>query len=454
MVSMLSCIKRILLPFILFFIVDGKASAQREMTLAECIRTAVANSNTITKSLNSIEIQNSTIKSKYGALMPSLSFSSGWTRTNQVLSPGIFYIGGVPINTPGRDTTTDNFNMMLRTDVILFNGFSNYESINYAKLTKRSLQYQLEDLKRDIIIKVITDYITVLKNQQFLKINLATLEDSKAQLEKIKVLVDVGKRSTVDIYRQDADVAEKELLVEQARNNLNKSMSDLVFDMNLPQEATYSIKDDNIRTDLELDEMQQYLRKNSNVGTLVQAAYENRYDYKAAQNTIELNRANIEINRSLLLFPTLSGFSSYNVSGDKLSKINDQRTFTVGLTLSYPIFQGFQMQTLKEQAEINLRSAKADLEQIKSQISLEITKAVLDLNSYVKQIEISQRNIKAVEQEKLAAEEQYRVGIGTLLDVQIALTRYNNALLDRANSVYNFILAQKLLEYYQGLINY
>jgi outer membrane protein len=440
---------------LLFLLLTSRQGfSQRELTLEECIRIALANSHTIEKSQNSVEAQSSVIKSKYGALLPTLSFNTGWTRTNQVYQPGTIFVGGIPIVTGGRDTTTDNFNLQLRTDVLLFNGFSNYESIDYAKLTRRSLQYQLEDLRRDIVIKVITDYITVLKNQQVLTINTATLEDSKAQLERVKVFVEVGKRAVVDIYRQDADVAQKELLVEQAKNSLNKSISDLVFDMNLSQDAAYTIRDEKIRTDLGLDEMQHYVAKNSNVGALVQTAYRNRYDYKAAETNIEITRTNVEINRSLLLFPTLSGFSSYSMSGDRINKLNNQRVFTLGLTLSYPIFQGFQTQTLKEQAEVNLRSSKEDLDQIKSQINLEVTKATLDLNSYVKQIEISERSIKATEQEKFAAEEQYKVGIGTLLDVQIALTRYNNALIDKSNSVYNFILAQKVLEYYQGILRY
>ena len=55
---------------------------------------------------------------------------------------------------------------------------------------------------------------------------------------------------------------------------------------------------------------------------------------------------------------------------------------------------------------------------------------------------------------KLLAEESYRVGIGTILDVNTAATNLNNILISKSNVIYDFILAQKQLEYFQGMLKY
>jgi outer membrane protein len=155
-----------------------------------------------------------------------------------------------------------------------------------------------------------------------------------------------------------------------------------------------------------------------------------------------------------LIFPTLAGFGSYSLSGKKIQNIDDSRVFTVGLTLSYPIFQGFSIENQRQQALVNYKSANEDVKLLKDQISLEIKKAMLDLKSLLKQIEITERNIRSAEQDKFSAEESYRVGLGTLLEIQTATTNYNNLLIDKSNLIYNFLLAQKQLEYYQGLLKY
>jgi outer membrane protein len=190
------------------------------------------------------------------------------------------------------------------------------------------------------------------------------------------------------------------------------------------------------------------------VDQLVNTALKNRYDYLYSANNVSIFETNLEITRSSVLFPTLSGFGSYSLSGQNLNKISDSRVFTIGLTLSYPIFQGFSIENQRQQALVNLKSANEDLRLVRDKISLDIKKAVLDLKSLLKQIEITERNIKAAQQDKFLAEESYKVGLGTLLEIQTATTKYNNALIDKSNLIYNFLLAQKQMEYYQGLLKY
>jgi outer membrane protein len=321
-------------------------------------------------------------------------------------------------------------------------------------MTRTKYYTQLEKAKHDIVVKLLADYITVLKNSQIVKINQATLEDAQAQLDKVKIFVEVGKRTMSDIYRQDVIVAQSELAVEQAKNNTNKSIADLAFDANLSLDKTYTVNQNEFPTEYAYETLQNYVDRNSYTEQLVSIAVKNRYDYKSSQQNIEILKGNLELTRNQLLFPTLSGFSSYSLSGDKYSTITDSRVFTVGLTLSYPILQGFSVENQRQQAIINLRMADEDLVQLRSQITLDIKKSILDLRSLLKQIEITDRTLKSAEQDKMMAEESYRVGIGTLLDVNTAALKYNNALIDKSNTIYNFILAQKQLEYYQGLLKY
>lgn len=429
-------------------------SQTTEISLREAIQSAYKNNINIVKTEYSIESQEFNIRESYGNLFPDLTFTSGWTRTNQVTKAGTQNISGFNINVPGRDTTTDNFNLSLRSNVTIFDGLASYDNIDLQKQTQNRLRILLAKYKQDVALQVLSNYITVLKNDQAVVINRATLEDSKAQLEKIKIFVEVGKRTLSDVYKQDVVVAQNELAVEQALNNYNKSIADLAFSANLPMDKEYTIRKDEFITAVSYSSLENYVNVNSNVQTLVNVSLKNRYDYKSTVYNLNIQQKNIDIAQSLLLFPTLTGFGQYSLSGDKFSNLSNSRVFTFGLTLTYPIFQGFSVDKQKQQAIINYRSAEEDIEVLKNQIELDIKKAVLDLKSLLKQIEITDRNLKSAEQDKFLAEESYRIGLVTLLEVNTATTNLNNLLIQKSNLIYNFILAQKTLEYYQGLLKY
>jgi outer membrane protein len=452
-------LKKKFVLFGLLLLISGDVYSQQviQLTLKSAIQNAIRNNVTIIKLQNSLEAQQSTIKAKYGNLLPTLNLNGGWTRTNQVIKGNYITQGGYiqqGIGTSVQNTTQNNYSLGLRADVTLFNGFSNYDDVTAASLTEQNLTLQLEQAKQDLILKVINDYVTVLKNEQLLKINIASLDDSRAQLDKIKQFVEVGNKTLSDVYKQDAVVAQYELAVEQSKNDVDKSIEDLVFDINLPQDKNYTVNPSDFNTDLQQGDLQNYVDKNSNVDILIHNGLNNRYDYKTVVQNLEVLKTNVDITRSSLIFPTISGFTSYNLSGLNVNKIDNNKIFTVGLNFTYPIFEGFQLDNQRQQAEITLRSANEDVSQLKRQINVNIKKALLDLKSLVKQVEITERGIKSSEQDKLMAEESYKVGLVTLLDVQTATTTYNNALINRSNLIFNFLLSQKQLEYYQGLIKY
>lgn len=423
-----------------------------QVSLKEAIEHAYKNDPNITKLENTIELQESNLRANYGNLFPDLKFTTGWSRSNTVINNSFINQNGIPI--PESNETSNNFSLSLRSDVTLFDGMANFDRIELAKQTKVQYQIQLKQLKQDIAVKIINSYITVLKNQQIVVINEATLADSRAQLDRIKIFVEVGRRTLSDVYQQDVIVAQNELLVEQAKNNLNKSISDLAYNANLPLERNYAVNQAEFNTEIAYENLEAYVIQNQNTDNLVRNAFNNRQDIKARIQNLDLLETNIDIARGTQYFPTLSGFGQYSMNGDKIDNVTNQRTFTIGLSLSYPIFQGFQQDYQRQIALINYRSAQEDIKLIKNQTELQIKKAIQDLRSLLKQIEITDRSLLNAQQNKLLAEESYRVGIGTVLDVNTATTNLNNILINKSNLIYDFINAQKTLEYYQGLLSY
>ena len=452
-IKSITFMKKTLVLILFIILTAGTSFSQESYDLNKTVRTALNNSLTISTFNNNISIQELNLKSSYGDLIPSLSFSGNWSKSNTYSKGGIIYQNGLPISTT-LSTTSDNFGVGLSSNVTLFNGFANYDNIELQKQNIASQKLNLEQAKSDIVMGIYQFFFDVLKKEQILKANEDNLAVSRDQLARIKEYVNVGKKTQSEVYKQDVQVAQNEMSVLSSANELSKSKVELLNAMNEDISKTIIVDNSGIFVPTQLSELQSVLSRYSSFDNLVKNAIESRYDYKSAIHDITLSEQRLSISKKSLYYPTLSAFGNYNISGSKIDEINNNRVFTFGLTLSYPIFQGFQTDVTKQTYEVNIKQKKEDLVKLERQIRTEIKKAVFDLETAYKQIEITERNIVSAEQDKLLSEENFRIGYGTLLDVQVATTNLNNLRINRINYLYNFLLLQKQIDYLSGLLKY
>jgi len=452
-IKSITLMKKTLVLILFIILTAGTSFSQESYDLNKTVRTALSNSLTISTFNNNISIQELNLKSSYGELIPSLSFSGNWSKSNTYSKGGVIYQNGVPITTT-LSTKSDNFGVGLSSNVTLFNGFANYDNVELQKQNIASQKLNLEQAKSDIVMGIYQFFFDVLKKEQILKANEDNLAVSKEQLARIKEYVNVGKKTQSEVYKQDVQVAQNEMSVLSSANELSKSKVELLNAMNEDISKTIIVDNTGIFVPTQLSELQSVLGRYSSFDNLVKNAIESRYDYKSAIHDITLSEQRLSISKKSLYYPTLSAFGNYNISGSKIDEINNNRVFTFGLTLSYPIFQGFQTDVTKQTYEVNIKQKKEDLVKLERQIRTDIKKAVFDLETAYKQIEITERNIVSAEQDKFLSEENFRIGYGTLLDVQVATTNLNNLRINRINYLYNFLLLQKQIDYLSGLLKY
>jgi outer membrane protein len=427
---------------------------QQRLTLNEAVNTAINNNNSLASLENIIQIQRYNIRNAEGDLFPSLNLSGNWTRNNSVTGGGVQFVNGVPIESGPTSRNTSTFSLTLNSNYTIFNGLANYQQVDVEEESQVALEYDLLRQKNDVVIQVNRNFFEVLKNEQVVIANEDNLEDSRRQLEMVREFFNVGRRTIADIYRQDVQVAQNELAVEQSRNNLRKAKVDLLTSMNENLNRDFTAEGAGVNSNITAAELRTMLVQYQNPDALVGRAINNRYDYKSTLQEIRVNRLRLEVAEKVLYYPTISAFGSYNVNGDALNRITDNRVAQYGISLNYPIFQGFNLDVNRQIAEVNIRQKSIELQQLELQIRSDIRKSVIDLETAYKQVEILDRSIVSAQQDVVLSEENYRVGLGTLLDVQTARTRLNGLVIDRITAVYNFYIAQRQLQYYTGELRF
>lgn len=446
--------KKVLILAALLFAFYKHSYSQEIIDLNEAVRIGVQNNINVESIENSLAIQGYTTESVQGDIFPSLTFTGGWTRNHTFSKGGVVFQNGVPIPIGDQNTTSDNFNLRLNSQLTLFNGFTNFRSVDLNESNYSKLRLDLEYAKREVALNVNFNYFDALKKEQEVIINRDNLAESQAQLERIRAFMDAGRSTLADVYRQEVQVAQNELTLETSLNEYEKSKVDLLLSMNDDINKEIGLSASGINTNITVAELRTTLDNYANTDALVNRAIDNRYDYKALIQDINTRRIDLDIAERSLYFPTVSAFGDFNLSGTALDEVTNTRVASYGITISYPIFVGFDLQSTKEIAEVNIRQRQEELSFLEVRIYAEVKKAVMDLETAYKQAEILDRSIRSAEQDKLLAEENYRVGLGTILEVQTATTSLNNLRIQQSNAIYNFLFAQRQIDYYLGVLSY
>lgn len=439
---------------IIFILFAVYGHSQEYIDLNKAITEALQRDPNLSSIQNTLTIQRLNINAARGELFPTLSLSADWSRNNYYTRGTTQIVNGFPIETRDQNLWQNNTRLGINSDVVLFNGFANYQNVELERQNETSVRLQYSKVKNDVVINIYQKFFDAVKKDKIVKTNEDNLQNSRDQLQKIQEYVNVGKKTLSDVYKQDVLVAQNELQLEQSKNDFSKAKIDLLYAMYIDVNKNVSVDSRNINAELTVPQLKAILDSNSNVDMLVRNAVEGRYDYKTALQYIKIDQTRLSLAVKSLYFPTISAFGSYGLNGNDFTNLTDSRTFSFGLSLSYYIFQGNRFEINRQIAEVNIKQKNEDLTRLEKEIRTDISKAVIDLETAYKQIEILDRNIKSAEQDLLLSQENFRIGFGTLLDVQTASINLNNLYISRINSIYNFLFAKKEIDYLSGKFNY
>jgi len=439
-----------------FVVTMGMAQSrvgQRVLTLDEAVAIALEQNISVRQAQNNMESAQSGVLSAYGSYLPTLTASGGWTRQQTERPASTQIIAGFPIDVPATSTTINNFSSGLSAGYTIFDGFGRESNLNRAVSNAVSSEYTVSRTRQQIVFLVQSGYLNVLRNEQLVKVAEENLKRDQRQLERISESNRVGALSIADVYRQQSIVANDELILINNQNTYNKSKADLQSLIGVDAGAEYTIADPSISMTIEgaaLDSAKGILRE---FERLRKQALDTRPDYKGALRNLDAAESGVT-SASSRYYPSISAFAGYNLSANEFSKMKDQRGVNWGISLRWNLFDGFLTNQNIQQAGALQRNAELTLLQTERNISVDVKKALLDLEAAWKQYEASEKSLLSATQDRRVAEERYSLGAGTLLDLLTANANYVNSQVGSINAAYNFITSRRNLEYALGELKY
>ncbi|MBL6916786.1 MAG: TolC family protein [Balneolaceae bacterium] len=423
----------------------------RIITIDQAISIALENNYSLKQAKNELDLAEDLIFSEKADFLPSVSASMNGSRTTG--QQFIFERFSEDLD-PFVDVSSQSISGGMNASINLFNGFNNILTLKSSQSNKESRAQQYERAKESVIFNTASRYLQVLLDKELLAIAEQNLETSTTQLNQVQAQVELGARPMVDLFNQEAQVANDELVVTQRENTLSLNSLLLVRQLEIDPLGSY----DFIVPDLTLNDLPWM---DINIRSLVSEALSTRSDILSAEATILSLKYQMQITKNSLL-PSLrasAGVSSrysdqYSIGGNEVSFsdqfFDQQVNRSLGLSFSLPLFNNWNRIYSIQSAEVQLKNAELNLDNSKMQVIQEVSQAYNDYSSYVKQLDASEKSLIASERAFQTQQERYNLGASTLIELTQAQSAFVSAQSSYTQALYNLIFQEKLLDFYLG----
>ena len=416
--------------------------AQEKITLKRATELVVENNLQVKQAEFSEAISDENLRQSKYSIFPTLNANTGLNfnfgrsidlQTNQFVNQSI---------------TSNNGNVSSNTP--LFAGFQRMNTISQNKLQLESDKSNTQKVKNDLVLAVVTNYLTILNSQDLLTASRQQLDISMQQLDIEQKFYDVGNRTLADLSQSKAQVATAELNVTNAQNQV-----DLAF-LNLAQLLE---RDPSIAFEVEKPSIENIATVNTaySAAEVYKSASLNFPDIKLAELRKLVLQKEIDIARGTYL-PSLNlqtGFGTRFSNGSfrnlsYLTQIKDNFNQFIGFGLNIPVFNGFSARSAVRRAKINFNNGEVNEQLTKNNLNKVINQAVYDLRAAEKRYYSAQTAFESSREAFNVIEQRYGVGLVNSLDFNQAQTNLNKAQFDQIQARYDLIFRSKVIDYYLG----
>jgi len=327
----------------------------------------------------------------------------------------------------------------------VFDGGEWWNAISYAKSQKVVSDRTLQSTINNTILDVQQKFFDLLKAEKLLEVNNLAVQRSQDQLDKTQKMFELGAVAKVDVYRSRVNFGNDKINMLLQKNAVALAKNNLNLAMGRQPETEIAINIEGLEIFPEYSDTEGYIAE----------GLEKNPEIKKGE--AEVNSQSIQTSRSYgVLWPAFGLFFNYNRSNEGIERVytgwdkNWNISYGIGLRLN--IFNGLRDKVQIQKAKLAERNAMEIYEESKRNLKATIRQQINDFNSYLEIIDINEDNLESAQEEYRLAEERYRIGSGTQLEVREAQVNLTGAEETLVRAKYGALVTQALLANSLGMI--
>lgn len=411
-------------------------------TLDQCIDHAIANNITVKRQQQTVENEKIAVNTSRNSRLPGVNASASHS----------FNFGrGLTVNNTYANRNTMNTSMDMSANVTLYSGGQMSRQIEVQQLNLQAAITDLERVKDDIEVQVIAAYMEALYQKQLVEIGQHQLNLSRTQAERIKALVDNGKRAEADYAEALSTIANDELTLVQSENSLQMAILTLTQLLELPSPDGFALAPQEFGDahSVLLPDADDLYRQA--LGTRPNILVE-QIRLNAADRNIALARTGYRPTLSLGAGLSTGYYKTFSMDATHFGRqLSDNFNKYVGFSLNIPVFNRFATRNQIRQAKVQYVSQQLQLDETKKNLYKEIQQAYYNAKGAQRQCMSSAAAVRAAQAAYDLMEGKYVNGKATATEYEEAKTRLIRSQCDHAQAQCTFHFRRLLLNHYSGL---
>lgn len=454
------------------------------LTLPEAILLARRNNPTYQNSVNARRTVAAQVRAANGALLPNVntSFGTAFREGRQTFFQGQAF-----------GSTNDQLSTDVSASANLNLSLATFNDRKAARASQDATEYDIASAEQRVKIDVTNQYLATLQAQARATLQDTLLATTDVQLQLSRARLQVGSGTQLDVQRAEVADGQQRVGALNQRNQAAIEMLRLfqllgvppvpgtVLDANLPPTPTLdanTIMEMARKSNPQLEALRAreevadlsiasarstyfpslsvqaglsaFTNRFTNTGLLIQQGQVSSLGAQAGCVRSE------EVRNAVGLPNRLNECSAITFTPAQEQAIRDSQgkypfdftrnPYNVSASLSLPIFNGFRREQQIEQARVLRRNAENDLRGQELRITADVSAAFLTLNTAQQTVALQEQNVRTARTALSLAQERYRVGLASIVDLQQARGDFERAETDRISALYDVQRAFTALE--------
>ncbi|MBI4540143.1 MAG: TolC family protein [Gemmatimonadetes bacterium] len=396
------------------------------ITLAAAIELALRHNPQVVQAEATVENAGTARRSAVGSFLPTLSLGSGASLASaQRFDPATQRV------VTGSE---DAYNATLSLGYDLFTGGRHFAELSRARADLGAAEAARESQRWAVILRTETLFFDALRQAELLELARARVRRAEESLTMVRRRVEVGTATRSDTLRARLELANARQAVIQAEALTRAARFAMARQVGREAPVVPRPPDDLAPSSLLLSE-QEILAQAEQVSPAVRAAEGSR-----AAATASVTSA-----RTAYL-PSLRFSSGYDWFNEDPALNGGRTSWSVRLSLSYPLFNGFVREGNVDRAEVAERVARIQEEDARLQARVDADRALQALRTAEQAIVLAEEALRVAEEDLRVVNERYRVGVVTLLEVLTSQINLDQAGVNLIAARYDYALARAELE--------
>ena len=408
----------------------AQAQETLHLTLEQALEIALSESNTIKIADKTVEKTGYAQKGSYASLYPNVNINGSYQRTlqKQVM---VMDMGGQAMEIKvGRD---NNISTSASASMPLVNA-SLWESLKLSAIDVELAVEQARSSKIGLVKQVKQAFYAVLLAQKSLEVVKDVYDNARDNYEKTEQRFNVGKVSEVDRLRAQVTMMNAEPNVSSAENAILLTTWQLKAVMGIDLATEIEVIGD--LNDYATQMLTPYVSEDdlSSNSTLMQLDIQDRL----LESTIKMQK------RQYL--PTLAASINYNYSAMGDEELRWFPSSTAALSLSIPVFDGFQKRYNIKQTKVSKNMLELQREDTERNLRVAIRNYNDQLSLSIKNYQAANATVGIAQKSYEISEKMYEVGKATLVELNDAQLALQQAQLTQAQAIYSFMVTKASLD--------